>query len=116
MYSTSLVQTIFSIGMQQPVLLGAWFGLLHALDADHVTTISGLAVNDRSTSATGYAIRWALGHAVALGLIGVFVLGLGLWGVTALSGYAETLVAMTLLVIGYHALRGAGHHYRGIAA
>ena len=27
----------------QAVLLGAWFGLLHAFDADHLATIGGLA-------------------------------------------------------------------------
>ena len=53
----------------QAVLLGGWFGLLHAFDADHLATIGGLALRDRSLPATGYALRWALGHAVALGIV-----------------------------------------------
>lgn len=110
MHSHNLIQSMLSTWAQQPVLLGAWFGLLHALDADHVTTIGGLAINDRSTSATGYAVRWALGHAVSLGLIAVLVLGLGLWGVTALASYAEAIVAVSLVVIGYHTLRTAVRH------
>lgn len=91
----------------QPVLLGAWFGLVHALDADHLSTIGGLAVNGRAGSVRAYAIRWASGHALALSLIGGLVLGLGLWGLTAVSRYAELAVAATLVAIGAHALRRA---------
>jgi hypothetical protein len=94
-------------GAHQPVLLGIWFGLLHAFDADHVSTIGGLAAGDRATSPMTYAVRWAFGHAAALGLIAVFALGFGLVRVTAISGAAELLVALTLIVIGFHALRAA---------
>jgi len=95
---------------REPMLIGLLFGLLHALDADHVAAISGLAVSDRSMSPTAYAIRWALGHAAALGLIAVFVLGLGLAGLLAVSGYAEIVVAATLVAVGLHALRRTPRH------
>src|SRR5690606_7182012 len=83
----------------QPMLLGLAFGLVHAFDADHVAAISGLAVSDRSTSPTSYAFRWALGHAAALGVIAAFVLGLGVVGLMAVSGYAEAIVAATLVAV-----------------
>lgn len=98
---------------QQPMLLGLAFGLLHALDADHVAAIGGLAVSDRTTSPTGYAIRWAIGHAAALAVIAAFVLGLGFIGMLTVSGYAEAVVAATLVAVGLHALRDAGRHWAG---
>lgn len=104
----SVVSTLQALlaGWPQPIVLGAWFGLMHAFDADHLATIGGLAANNRSLSATGYAARWAAGHAAALGLIALLALGLGLSNVTVWSGYAEILVAVALLAIGYHALLG----------
>ena len=97
----------------QPILLGLAFGLVHAFDADHVAAISGLSISDRSTSPTSYAIRWALGHAAALGVIAAFVLGLGLVGLVTVSGYAEAIVAATLVAVGLHALRDARRHVVG---
>lgn len=91
--------------LSQAVLLGAWFGLLHAFDADHLATIGGLAQRDNTIPPTGYALRWALGHAVALGIIATLVLGLDVAGVIDWTVYAEFLVCFALLVIGVQALR-----------
>jgi hypothetical protein len=97
----------------QAVLLGAWFGLLHAFDADHLATIGGLALRDRSLRPAGYALRWAMGHAVALGIIATAVLGLDWAGVIDWTVYAELLVCVALLVIGAQALRTVGRSLRG---
>jgi hypothetical protein len=91
------------IDWQHAALLGTSFGLLHAFDADHLATIGGLMANDRSASPTAYALRWATGHAVALGLIAVFVLGLNVTGVLEWTAYAELLVGAALLLIGCQA-------------
>jgi hypothetical protein len=91
----------------QAVLLGAWFGLLHAFDADHLATIGGLAARDRSLSPSGYALRWALGHAVAIIAIAAAVLGAGLTRILDLSIYAEFLVCAALFAIGLQALYAA---------
>jgi hypothetical protein len=91
----------------QAILLGAWFGLLHAFDADHLATIGGLAVRDRSLPPTSYALRWALGHAAAIILIAAAVLGLGLTRALDLSRYAELLVCVALFAIGFQALDAA---------
>jgi hypothetical protein len=91
----------------QAVLLGAWFGLLHAFDADHLATIGGLAVRDRTRAPTVYALRWALGHGAAIGLIALLVLGLGLTRAVDLSRYFELLVCLALFAIGAQALHAA---------
>lgn len=91
----------------QAVLLGAWFGLLHAFDADHLATIGGLAVRDRSHAPSAYALRWALGHGTAICLFALLVLGLGLTRALYLSRYFELLVCLALLAIGAQALLAA---------
>jgi nickel/cobalt transporter (NicO) family protein len=89
----------------QAVLLGGWFGLLHAFDADHLATIGGLALRDRSLPATGYALRWALGHAAALGIVATVVLGIGVAAAADWSAHGDALVALALFAIGLQALR-----------
>jgi len=89
----------------QAVLLGGWFGLLHAFDADHLATIGGLALRDRSLPATGYALRWALGHAAALGIVAVTVLGVGVATAADWTAHGDVLVALALVAIGLQALR-----------
>jgi nickel/cobalt transporter (NicO) family protein len=89
----------------QAVLLGGWFGLLHAFDADHLATIGGLALRDRTLPATGYALRWALGHATALGIVATAVLGLGLATAADWTAHGDALVALALVAIGVQALR-----------
>ena len=89
----------------QAVLLGGWFGLLHAFDADHLATIGGLALRDRSLPATGYALRWALGHAVALGIVAAVVLGVGVATAADWTAHGDVLVALALVAIGLQALR-----------
>jgi hypothetical protein len=93
--------------LPQAIVLGAWFGLLHAFDADHLATIGGLAVRDRSLSPSAYALRWACGHAAAIVMIAAAVLGAGLTRVLDFSRYAELLVCAALLAIGLQALAAA---------
>lgn len=91
----------------QAVLLGTWFGLLHAFDADHLATIGGLSVRDRSRGPLAYALHWAIGHGTAICLIALLVLGLGLTRALDLSRYFELLVCVALLAIGAQALLAA---------
>lgn len=105
-----------SPGWPQAILLGSWFGLLHAFDADHVATLGGLAVGNRSLTPIGYALRWALGHAAALGLIALAVLGLGATGIVEWSSYAELCVCLALFLIGANALRTLRQRARAASA
>ena len=79
---------------------------MHAFDADHLATIGGLAVGNRSLSPMGYALRWALGHAAALVLIALArARRSGSPSCSSGASYAEILVCVALLAIGSHALR-----------
>jgi hypothetical protein len=91
----------------QALVFGVGFGLLHAFDADHLATIGGLAVRDRSRTPTAYALHWALGHGAAIGCMALFVLGLGATRVLDLSRYFELLVCVALFAIGAQALLAA---------
>ena len=107
---------LFLGGTEQAMLLGTWFGLLHSFDADHLATLGGLAVNNRKLSATGYALRWALGHAVALGTIAAFVLGLGLSGLLDVTAHGDVLVGVVLLGIGTRAVHAVWQRHRAAGA
>jgi high-affinity nickel permease len=102
-------------GWQHAVLLGTWFGLLHAFDADHLATLGGLAVDDRKLSPAGYALRWAAGHGAALGAVAVLALGLNLGGIVEWAAYAELLVCLALFLIGGQVLRAVWRRYRSAA-
>jgi hypothetical protein len=93
--------------IQQALLIGAWIGLVHAFDADHISTLSSLAVRGRPRSALGYAARWACGHAVAIGALGVLALGVGLLWIPNLSHFAEMAVAALLMALGVNAVASA---------
>jgi hypothetical protein len=91
----------------QAVLLGAWFGLLHAFDADHLATIGGLTLRDKSRTPASYAVRWALGHGAAIGVIAMLVIGFGLTRALDFSRYFELVVCLALFAIGAQALLAA---------
>jgi len=78
------------------------FGMLHALDADHVLAVSGLSGMRRDGMKNSYAfsLRWALGHGSSIMMVGGLVLLLGMAVPQRFSTIAEELVAFMLLVIG----------------
>jgi cytochrome c biogenesis protein CcdA len=90
--------------LYQPLLIGLWIGLVHAFDADHITTLGSLAVRDRPRSALGYAARWACGHAVAIGALGALALGVGMLWIASVSHVAELGVATLLIVLGLNTI------------
>ena len=90
--------------LQQPLLIGLGIGLIHAFDADHLTTLGSLAVRDRPRSALGYAARWACGHAVAIGTLGALALGVGMLWIASVSQVAEVGVALLLMTLGANTL------------
>jgi ABC-type nickel/cobalt efflux system permease component RcnA len=77
------------------------FGLLHALDADHVAAVSGLAsTRPGFRNSLLFCARWALGHGVALLSIGAAVFFLGMAIPVELSHWAESMVGLVLIGIG----------------
>jgi len=95
--------------MQQPLLIGLGIGLVHAFDADHITTLGSLAVRDRPRSALSYALRWACGHAVAIGTLGGLALGVGMLWIASVSRISELGVALLLMVLGANTLLSLRH-------
>lgn len=60
-------------GVVLPLAFG--LGMLHALNADHVVAVAGLAARCRSRRAVMAAnARWAIGHGLSLWAIGAAVL------------------------------------------
>ncbi len=78
------------------------FGLLHALDADHVLAVSGLSGmrSDGMKRSYAFSLRWALGHGSSILLVGGLVLFLGMAIPEHYSSIAEGLVGFMLLGIG----------------
>ena len=73
-------------------------GLLHALDADHVMAVTGLAATQSKTEqCLRFCRQWALGHGAAMLLIGSAVVLLGLAIPESLSAHAESLVGAVLI-------------------
>lgn len=76
-------------------------GLLHALDADHIMAVSGLAARRPSLrNSLRFCARWAVGHGLTLLLIGSAVLLLGMAIPEQLSTWAETFIGAVLVAIG----------------
>jgi sulfite exporter TauE/SafE len=78
------------------------FGLLHALDADHVLAVSGLSGIRREHlhSSLSFSLRWALGHGSSVMIIGAMVLFAGMAIPEQFSQIVENLIAFLLLGIG----------------
>jgi sulfite exporter TauE/SafE len=88
--------TVFAV-----LSLAFGLGLLHALDADHIVAVSGLASTRPGLRASlRFCTRWAAGHGLSLLLIGGAVLLLGMAIPTTLSAVAEDLVGVVLILIG----------------
>jgi sulfite exporter TauE/SafE len=79
---------------------------VHALDADHIAAVSGLASSRRAGRATWrFCLHWATGHGLTLLLIGAAVLLLGMAIPSSLSALAESLVGAVLILIGLGVFR-----------
>lgn len=83
------------------ITLAFGLGMLHALDADHIMAVSGLASTRVSfRNSLRFCLRWATGHGLALLFIGTCVYLLGMAIPHSLSHYAESAVGIMLIMIG----------------
>lgn len=93
-------------GLIAILTLAFGLGLVHALDADHIMAVSGLAArHGRGRAALGFCLRWAFGHGLTLFGIGGAVLWAGAHLPAAFGFHAEVLVGLVLIWIGYGVLR-----------
>lgn len=80
-------------------------GLLHALDADHIAAVTGLAgARAGFRDSVRFCLRWSLGHGAVLLSVGAAVLLLGMAIPDSLSALAERLVGAVLVLIGGYVL------------
>jgi nickel/cobalt exporter len=76
-------------------------GMLHALDADHVMAVSGLAsTRPGLRTSLQFCAKWAIGHGLSLLAIGAAVFLFGMAIPSELSTVAESLVGVVLIGIG----------------
>lgn len=103
-----------NVELSSLLFLAFGLGMLHALDADHIIAVSGLSSMRASSTQDGaqrnkkqsliFCSRWALGHSVALMLIGSAVIFLGMAIPEQLSKVAESLVGIVLILLGVYVL------------
>ena len=83
-------------------------GMLHALDADHILTITGISARKNQwQQVMRYSLHWAIGHSFSLLIIGVSIFLLGSSFNESFSMYAEIIVATVLAAIGFNLLLNA---------
>lgn len=87
------------------LITGLGLGLLHALDPDHVLAVANLD-DPRVGRRAGLQLcgRWALGHGAMVLGIGGMVLLAGMAVPTGVSGWAERLVGLVLILLGVGSL------------
>jgi nickel/cobalt exporter len=86
-------------------LLGLGLGIRHATDVDHLVVVAGLVQRERGvTAAARVAALWGLGHSVSFLAIGTALVALGVVPPAGFDTAAEALVGVMLLGFGvWHA-------------
>jgi nickel/cobalt transporter (NicO) family protein len=80
---------------------GLLLGCLHALEADHLVTVSNLVLNKNSLkNALRLALQWALGHSLTLLVLSGLVFSLNSAFTALMSTSAERMVGATMIFIG----------------
>lgn len=87
-----------------PVLLlltGLVLGMRHAFDRDHVAAVTHfISLEPDPLKSAWFGFRWAVGHAIAVLLLGSLILALHLKFDPAFERYAELAVGVTLVLLG----------------
>tara|TARA_Y100001936_G_scaffold53499_1_gene52067 strand:+ start:5237 stop:5845 length:609 start_codon:yes stop_codon:yes gene_type:complete len=80
---------------------GLLLGCLHALEADHIVTVSNLVLNKGSLKKSmRLAFQWGLGHSLTLTILAVLVLSLDSAFVAVMSSSAEQMVGIVMILLG----------------
>ena len=89
--------------MDQIFLLagGLTLGCFHALEADHIVTVSLLILDKGSLSnSLKLAVQWGLGHSLTLFILAGFMMSLDSAATAFLGGSAEQMVGAAMIFLG----------------
>jgi hypothetical protein len=91
------------------VLTAFALGAQHALEVDHMVAVTAfVGGNPRLAAAVGFGVRWGLGHAAAVLLVGAALALSGLKVPLSTQRWAELGVGVMLVALGLWAARAAG--------
>jgi ABC-type nickel/cobalt efflux system permease component RcnA len=100
------VRNNHTMGLSSVLFLGAAFGVLHALEADHLAAVATLAARSRSVLGTlRLGIAWGIGHSMTLLAFGGAVLLLGAVISDRTAHWLEAAVGVMLVALGADLLR-----------
>jgi ABC-type nickel/cobalt efflux system permease component RcnA len=90
------------------ILTALSLGFLHALEVDHMLAVTTfIAGRPALRSAAGFGLRWGLGHSVAVMALGGVLLATGLRWPPRYDSIGEGLVGVMLLGLGLWAIRAS---------
>ena len=80
---------------------GLFLGCLHALEADHIVTVSNLVLRkDSLKNSMRLALQWALGHSITLFVLSGITFTLNSAFMALISTSAEQMVGATMILLG----------------
>ena len=80
---------------------GLLLGCLHALEADHIVTVTNLVLNkDSLKNSLRLALQWGLGHSLTLTILAILVFSLDTAFMALMSTKAEQMVGVTMIFLG----------------
>jgi len=80
---------------------GLLLGCLHALEADHIVTVTNLVLNkDSLKKSLRLALQWGLGHSLTLTVLAILVFSLDTAFMAVMSTSAEQMVGATMIFLG----------------
>jgi len=103
--------------LQLALLSAAVLGFRHGLDYDHIAAISDISsVQSKARDAMRFGLLYVLGHAATVAVLGAAAVVFRLSLPAASDRWAERLVGVTLLVLGFYVLgtffRPGVHNHR----
>ena len=80
---------------------GLFLGCLHALEADHIITVTNLVLNkDSLKNSLRLALQWGFGHSLTLTILAILVFSLDTAFMALMSTTAEQMVGVTMIFLG----------------
>jgi high-affinity nickel-transport protein len=93
------------VNLRLALLSAGVLGFRHGLDYDHIAAITDItSVQARPRDAMRYGLMYVLGHAMTVALLGAAAVIFRLSLPAASDRWAERLVGLTLLVLGFYVL------------